>query len=405
MRRGFGWVGLLLLLAGCVGDPVTPTEPTSLWGRIFTVGQAEQIDAPLIWPDTQQVVMAWIGADETGVHQDIRAVRADGLSEKVVLPLPPVHPYAQQFAASLANTLHLLWLDANPNNETRLYSAIVTTNLELDRGPTLVSEQAARRYTSIPAGDGALWTISAGGLLAEPGLYVRYLDLVGRPQIRESYELVSDADWPTVTQRNDGTVDVFWIQNSTGKIFHATFADGVLENPRELLTTVTLNPGDRLDNFSAALDDTHSYLFWNISRADGQAESWFASAVLDSPKWSAPVRLGVVTAGDSSFQTGFNTGAAHSAQAGDPAVAWVRPLAGQFDVLPLAGVLEKTRLVMLYLRGGDIVAAQDIAPIHLPLSAPNLTSDRDRHLYLAWSQPNDSGSADLNLTMTRTLGK
>ncbi len=392
--------GLLLLTAAC-SPPASPISTrTSIWGSIITVGQSEQLDAPAIWPEADRVRVAWIGADKTGVHQDIRTLNAAGLSERVVLPLPPVHPYGQQFAAASTENLHLLWLDDNQSGETRLYDAEITSGLVIDRGPSLVTEQSAHRFIVVPNGKGEVWVISSGGLLAEPGLFIRYVDAAGRPRLSDDYRLTSDADWPAFDQRSDGTIDVYWIAYSDGQVFRAALTDGVLDNPQPITSTVNLNSGDRLESFSAGLDHTHAYLFWNITRADGQTETWMASGLLDSTDWAAPVRLQIDTTLTGSFETGFNSGSAQAAQPGTTSFAWAKPLNTQVDTLAVAGVVGK-QLVLLYYKNGTLVGYQDIARISGLFSAPNLLTDRDRHLYLAWTEPTARGYADLNLTMTR----
>src|SRR6185436_15660103 len=103
----------------------------------------------------------------------------------------------------------------------------------------------------IPREDGALWVISSGGLIAEPGLFIRDVDAAGRPRLSEgNYRLTSDADWPAFARRSDGTIDLFWITHSEGEVFHASFIDGTLENPQPITSTVPLNSGDRLESFN-----------------------------------------------------------------------------------------------------------------------------------------------------------
>ncbi len=402
----FALLGLILLLGAAACTPtaaVTPAPLTSLWGPIITFGQAAQTDAPALWPNGVGLWLVWIGADAGGVHQDTRTLTAKGLSQTVVQPLPPIHPYAQQVMPAGDDNLHLLWLDDNGSGETRLYDAEISSALELDRGPTLVSEQSAHRFTVVPGEDGDLWVISSGGLVAEPDLYIRDVDAVGRPRLADNDRLVEDADWPTAVRRNDGTVDLFWIAPSDGQVFHAGLKDGETQNPQSITSTVPLDTGDRLDSFSAALDSTHAYLFWNITRANGQSESWMTSAPLDTATWKAPARLSVDTTLTTPYQTGFNSGSVQMAQAGSTPFAWAKPLDTQSDVLPVAGTLDKTHLALLYLKDGQITGVQIIAATAGLLGTPNLKTDQNRDLYLAWAEPAALDHADLNLTMTRSF--
>ena len=87
---------------------------------------------------------------------------------------------------------------------------------------------------------------------------------------------------------------------------------------------------------------------------------------------------------------------------------WVRPLAGQFDTLPVAAYMDTAspttpdQVIVAYFRGGQVVGYQPIVPLQTTLLAPPaLYADRDRHLYLAWSEPTANGYAELKLTTTR----
>lgn len=362
------------------------------------MGESEQSDAPGILAQSDQIAAVWIGADARGVHQDARALRSDGLSEIVTLPLPPVRPRAQQIVAGSGGQFHLFWLDAVAD-ETRLFAALVTRALELERGPTLVSDEHTLRYTALANGDGSVWALSSGGVIAEPSLYARYIDAAGRPRLEDIYEVVSDADWPALIRAEDGGLWLFWLRHSDGRALRSPFVNGRAEDPQPISAGLPLNPGDRLMAFSAALATQEVYLFWNVTRANGAAESWYTAGRLDAAGWAAPqpLRFSVL---DGAFETGFNTGTAQQAAAGERGVAWARPLAASPDVLPVAGVVDD-QLVVLYLRAGTVAGYQQMTPVRGLLGAPNLLTDRDRHLYLAWAEPGAAGRARLQLALTR----
>jgi hypothetical protein len=390
---------LAVLLAACASPTPTPTPLLSAWGDIITLGQAEQMDAPSLWAFPDRTITAWIGADDTGIHQDTRTMTKDGLSARVVLPLPPKNPYAQQMYPAEDDNVHVLWLDANPDGQVRLFGAVITPELKVERGPTPITEQITRRYTVLPNGDGSLWVISSGGLPIEPELYARYLDPQGRPRFGSSDPIATDADWPALTQANDSTIYLFWIRPSNGEVMRSIIVNGIPENPQPIAETVALNAGDRLISFSAGLDQSLGYLFWNVSRADGQAETWITSGALDADTWDKPKRFGIdKTKGN--FETGFNSGTASAARGGSQWLSWGAPLAGQFEVLPLA-VVNDGKLGIAYLQNGAAVGYQDIASISGLIGMPSLLTDRDRFLYLAWSEPTAAGKANLKLTTTR----
>jgi hypothetical protein len=50
-----------------------------------------------------------------------------------------------------------------------------------------------------------------------------------------------------------------------------------------------------------------------------------------------------------------------------------------------------------------MLAFQHITPVQALLRPPVLRTDRDRYLYLAWSEPGDSGVADLKFVSTRPI--
>jgi hypothetical protein len=394
------WYIAPLLLAACTVFGASPTPVTSSWGTVIHLGQTEQPDAPALWTTQNRLTAVWIGADDTGIHQDIRTIDSAGISERVVLPLPPRNPRDQRIFPAAGDNLTVLWLDGNETGAIRLYAAVITPERQVERGPTAASEEATWRYAAAPNGDGSLWVVSSGGLVYAPGLYARYIDSEGRPRLELNSQIVSDGDWPALVKTNDGTTYLFWIQPSDGQVFRAVFADGQLTDILPVTTAALLNPGDQLRHFSAALDQTHFYLFWNIVRSNGEAETWFTSEQSNKAGWQQPVRLGI-TPYTQSFETAFNSGTARAADMGEDWVSWGMPLSGQFDVLPVAAFLNSGQLGIVYLKGGAVVGVQDITPVSRLLSLPVLTTDRDRFLYLAWSEPNNSGQADLKLTTSR----
>lgn len=389
---------LLLILAGCdTGD----TRPEmSLWGPVVTLGEAEQSAAPALSVLPGWVAAFWVGADDTGVHQDTRLVDVGGLSERVVLPLPPVHPYGQQSAPASAGNTHLLWLDAGDDNLPRLVNALITPEMTVDRGPLLVSDRRTLHYSLLPAGDGGLWVVWSGGSPAEPGLYVQTIDGAGRsPHPRP---LGVTGDWPLLAAGN-GTTYLFWLNRAEGQVYGGELLAGVLATRRVLVTPPDMLPGDRLLAVQAGLDQTHAYLFWTITRAAGGTETWYAAGSPAGGDWSPPARLGIVTTLDTPFTTGFNSGTARQSADGTEWLAWASPAPAQYAVLPVAAAWGK-RLIVVYFQGGRVVGWQDIAATNGLIGTPLLAADRDLHLYLAWADPQPAGYAALRFTTTRQGG-
>lgn len=396
----WGVVSLLLFLAACSTTSVQP-PPVSAWGEIITIGQAQQTAAPAIWSFDDHVLLAWMGADTISVFQTLRTYSHEGLSDSVALSLPRAYPYSQQLLPGSDGYAHLLWLDANVSNEVRLWGALIDPSLKVERGPTELAEELTWNYVALPNGDGSFWAVTGGGLLAEPRLSARFMDVAGRPRMENIYQVVFDSEWPELVHDQAGQIVLFWIGYTDGMIYYSPFADGIAANPVAITNSVFLNNGDRLNDFSAGVDDTHIYLFWNITRADSSRESWYTAGTLDSEQWKAPVRLGLNTADTTPFETGFNGGAGQVAHPGEQWLSWVRPLRGQFETLALAAVLDDKDLLMVYLRNGAVVGYQAVAPVTLLLGTPNVVTDRDRHLYLTWADATSNQSADLKLTMTK----
>ncbi len=402
-------LGTLLLLAAC--QPATPTPtplPQSAWGSVITLARAEQTDAPALAITNNGLIAAWVGADDSGVFQALRAVTADGMNEPIRLPLP-VRPYAQQFAPASADRQHLFWLDSNVDGETRLFTALLKPNLERDRELTILTRAATRRYTLLPIGQGAVWAIASAGLASEPALVAHYVDGDGRWRLSEKDQIAAYADWPTALQHTDGTWSLFWLRTTDSAVMQAGFIDGQLVNPHTVVEGLQLNAGDRLESFNAAQDTTHLYLFWNVTRADGRRETWFTTSPTAAPSWQSPVQLRIAIPEDTSFTapatsvyqpgSGFNSGVVFTASAGNLNVSWAKPAAGLFPILPIAAQVGQ-QIGLIFFRTGHIVAYRPMnlaTQINL-IGAPTLIVDRDLYLYLAWSQPDPAGYANLQLT-------
>ena len=384
-----------LLVTGCVPKQ----QPDSTWGPVFALAQAEQSHGPALWANTSHVTAAWVGADQTGVHQDVRMLAGNLLSETSALPLPPVHPYAQSLYPAAADSLHLLWLDAD-SGDTRLFAALVSPALTLESGPNTISGGETLNYAAVPAGDGSLWAVWTGGPPGEPALYARRIDSIGRPAA-DIMTLAHDADWPALAWTTAGTRHLIWRCASSGELYHSILRDDGLSHITPTGIAVSAEPGDRLHSLYAAVDRTHIYALWNITRASGAEQVWFTTSAIDGGRWQAPQRLGVESEQtETAVETGFNTGPARAAHAGDDWLRWAAPLSGQHDVLPIVAQ-SGTGLTVIYMRAGQIIGYQITVPQVKIIGPAHLASDANRHLYIAWAEPEDNGPATLRLTTTR----
>lgn len=388
---------LLALAAGCAAA-VPPS--TTAWPAL-TVGQAEQSAAPAMWAGVDGLTLAWVGADDSGIHQDARAITPGGMTAAVVLPLPPARPYGQQLAPAAGSDRHLLWMDADAEGQNRLYAAVITADLAIKRGPTPVSAEATRRYAVLSNDDGSLWVVSGGGLPAEPRLRAYYIDPSGRPRQDSLAPLAADADWPSFVRWGGGAVDLFWWQPSDGAVKYAPFdaENGTLGSPTSV-TTLNLAPGDRLEALSAAHDRTRGYLFANLTRAGGERETWFAGGMAGAAAWGDMRRLGIEVQAGRAFEAGFNAGDVLAAGPGELWLSLAAPAQGDFERLP-AAALAGDDLGIVYFEGGQPAGFQVIAPDAGLIGPPALQADGERFLYLAWAQPARSGSAALRAASLR----
>lgn len=383
------------MCAACQTSP-EPPQPSSAWGDITTITQAEQSGAPSVWADPSRLIAAWVGSDDAGIHHDVRGWVDGKLSPVTVLPLPPAHPYAQSWVTGSGDSLHLFWLDSASNGETQLFSALIDPQLAVERGPTEVSNTLALRYAAAPGNDGQAWIAWSGSVLAEPELNLQAIDDAGRPQLPQRIAL--NADYPAIVRANDGTMLLFWLES--GQLMRAVLANGALLEQTTLINAVYLGAGDRLHSLSAGLDRTHANVFWNLTRATGQNETWVVSTAIGATTAAQPTLLMIETLPRSSFETGFNTGSATAAGSGNTPLSWAAPLAGQYDALPVA-VQSPTGLGVVYIREGAIAGYQEVVGGTQLIGTPTLISDRNRDLYLAWFQPSADGAAGFLLTTTK----
>ena len=395
---------LAMLLTACMPSSslsITPTAiPRTAWGDIYTIGQASYAPAPNMIVDKGDVLMAWVGEDDERVFQAFRSWREGQLDEIAIPVLDSFSPFEARIFPADQDGYHLLWLDTDFDTEKiQLFSAYLDNTLTTIIAPDSISDQQTSHYTAINEGQGALWVVWSGGLLAEPSLQVVRIDGLGRPMFPE--RLTLDGDYPVFAKTLDNQVYLFWISRVNQRVMRAAFIDGELENIRAISQLPERATSDRLAEFSVMFDRTHYYLFWNITREDGQSETVFSTAPLESDDIVIPQALRISVDNSNSIQTGFNSGIVSTAvSAGTTRLSWARPLNESADILPIA-VQNGSSIGIVYMQGGAIIGYQSLAETGRLLASPQITTDRDRHLYLTWSQPTPYGIADLNFTTTR----
>ncbi|MEO0561504.1 MAG: hypothetical protein AAF125_05300 [Chloroflexota bacterium] len=395
---------LLWVSVGCRPvDVVTDATDTSLWGAVWTVAEAPLVNAPAIHATHEQVMLGWVGSDVAGVHHDVVALGETGRSERTVLPLPPRAPRDSALYPAAGARRHLLWLDiADGDGRTaQLYSAVIEDTLEVFRGPLPVGEDGALCYDALPTLDGGLWALWNDGDATNPTLHSGFIDPTGL--VLRTQPLVNTTGCPVVIA---GLEDDYVLWAADNRLRLATFLNGRLVGVRAITSTPVLSSGDRVRAITAGADETTLHVFWNVSGADGRSTVWTAGGAGTASAWTEPRPLSL-TAGDTPAvaETTYNTGSADSATLGDGiAVRWAAPLRGPTNVMPVAVVTDDGVLGVLYYAEGDAVAYQRLMTVGTLLAPPALRTDRDRHLYLAWSEVTPGGPARLRLTSTKALG-
>ncbi len=392
------------LLTACMPNStlsITPTPvPRTAWGDIVTIGQASYAPAPNIIVDNGDVIMAWVGEDDERVFQAFKGWRNDALDTIAIPVLESFSPFEQKIFPADQDGLHLLWLDTDFDTEKiKLFSAYLDNTLTTIIAPDSISDQQVTHYTAIDDVQGALWVVWSGGLLAEPSLNVMRIDGLGRPMFPERLRL--DGDYPVFARTHDNQIYLFWTSRVNQQVMRAEFIDGELHNIIAVSRLPDRATSDRLAEFSVSFDRTHTYLFWNITREDGHAETYISTAPIDSDEVTTPQPMTMSVDASNTIQTGFNSGIVSTAvSAGSTVLSWVNPLNESADILPVA-VQNGESIGVVYMQGGAIIGYQSLAETGHLLGSPQIATDRDRHLYVTWSQPTAYGVADLNFTTTR----
>lgn len=329
------------------------------------IATANQVESPAAVRSGDSWYVFWVGDDEAGVHQDARRISGDGLlDETVILPLPPRHPFAQAVIPSVG-AMHLLWLDADDTSpdQNRLFTALISTDLTVERGPTALSEAPTLRYSAIGRPDGGYWAAWIGGIegsLSARGLYVAAVDALGRP--RPAQLTIENADHPAFVRNPDGTLWLYWLDHPSGALRRAALddsGDGVLSRQEILSSGVYLDRGDRIDLLQAAVSDTGDVtIVINLTRSDQRAESWVIEQL--GSIWSAP----------SALYAGSGAHVRH--------VRMVSPTQA-------AGVTD-AGIITFAIENGAVKRQDVIVPEARPLRPPHIALSDTQQL-IVWSQP------------------
>jgi hypothetical protein len=334
-----------------------------------------------------QPLFSWIGADERGVHHDARLAMGDG----VTLPLPPRQPREQRLIAGQGGRAHLLWLDVDEDGATHLYSALlVTPTLEVERGPTQISDGQVLDYAAAEDASGGVYVAYSGGHIGEPSLVLTGIDTQGRPL--PALDQMRGAEMPTFLWQG-GQLHVFWIDRERAMVMGASADGGRIRDARPLVPTPYLQAVERLLDLRAGADESTLYLIWNVEDANG-FRTLYTSATLADGIWASWSPLGARIRAGAGIETVFNIGALQPYRANDETLSLASPLAQDSAVLPIAGERDGN-LTMLYLVHGEVYGEQVLRENVTLLAPPHLAADLERNLHVTWSQIGADGSADL----------
>lgn len=385
--------GLLVLvigLAGCAAPTMPPAPIVTAWGNVQMIAEVPNADAPALLTGSDQRWLAWTEVrDGDNRHMTLRD------ATPTILALRAWFPFGYTLLSAGDDKAHWLWLDRTADSDSlRLQSALVSADRVAEVGPIVLSRGLTTRYSAVALAQDKALIVWSEGAVGATMLNITQLDAAGRPPFAEPLGIYGN--YPTLTRTREGVVWLYWLQDG---VWRARLEGTQATDIRRLMDAPILSVSDRLEALTAAQDDTHTYLFWQVVDRVGQPRTLMSSALSASPQWTdpQPLQFGI---GERPFVTTYNGGSAQAVIDGTLPTGWARPVAEQQTVLPVA-VTWGNRLGVLYFQGGRTMGVQDLLGAGTLFSAPQIASDRDRHLTLTWSQPVNGQTARLLLLSTR----
>ncbi len=403
---------LMWLFAGCTAADTPTPEATpspqqavdareSVWGAVFRLAQTPQTDAPALLATGSGVWLAWSQSAESG-------------SQHLIWP-PGQQPYTPQIDATHPLAYRwfpgggradrgwhwLFWLDRDENASHLKAVTIADDNGETLRTHT-VSTTTTYDYTLARTPDLSTQVVYSGAFREQTALYTNILhsggNLLGRSTLR------LDATHPALIRVAD-TLWLYWMEtqpdNTDKRVYRGRLLRDELQDVQQV-GTLPLSDGATLDAFSAASDDSHSYLFWQIRQADSTRSVWFSSAAHSSEMFSSPAEMTFRVIDDSAVDVPFNTEGVQSARlngAAAPAFVAVPAAHESHEMLPVALHTGNT-LGVAYFDNGTLAGYQDVLRTGALLRAPSISTTILDDIYLTWSEPAAGAPATLYLTTT-----
>lgn len=346
----------------------TPGGTSYARGSVLTLVDTPQTDPPALAVSGDRLMAFWIGSDERGVHQDAALIQDGAVEKSLVLPLPPNHPFSQRALAVADGAALLFWLDQGTEDETALFVARISPDLQVERGPVQVSAEPVYNYAITTDGAGGAWVVWSGGAASEPALNVRQIDYDGRPL--EPLKLGAAGDFPQLTYDLDGAIWAFWLAN--GRLWRGRFIGGHLVGDADPLTAaIQLEAGDFLSDLRVGSDGRYGYVFWNVVRQIGHAETWMMVGSFNDPFWAQPRPY---------------------TDPGGSRVEFVSPLDQPASPLPTAVVSNGGLSIVYWQNGISQTAIPAASPVHT-LRPPALIGGANGDLSLAWAEPGSETAA------------
>ncbi len=255
---------ILVITSGCSGAAVTPYPS---WRALRRIDKVTPHDQPALQLVGTTPIFAWPG--DPAVPQ-LRLLDLNRASDPLVLPIGSTSRHVSLYPAAGSN-LQILWLDETLPGESRLFSAILDANRNVERGPNVISNRPTLDYsaTLMPSGDlVVLWMEANDG-----PLYAQFVDTDGRP--RPPLRLADSGRYPAAVYDQRGTLHVAWVESSTPRLWaihYSAFADGLPAPVQgDVIGLITLEDNEALESFTLGLDSTNVYNLWgrlNLKRPD-----------------------------------------------------------------------------------------------------------------------------------------
>jgi hypothetical protein len=389
--------GAWMLTAACQPPPTPPipqATPAGLpWGAPKSLGQAESLSAPSIAfsPDDSAVsldgttMFAWAGAD---AQESRLYAQSTEMTAPTILALKVTTPLDVTIVPSGSGYFHLLWRD-DVEGKPHLFYSLFNKEAVAVLDAYDLSEQPVYNFAVLSREDGSVRIVYSAGWVAEPRLFVHDIDAKGRSQFPVQLEQVGDL--PVLLQDDSKRIWLFW-QMEDGSVWNAQLIGTTLVDPQSVVTSPALEPGDLIMHMSIAGDYSYyRYLFWQIVRADGIPETWYAVGEIRARQpqiWSPAMRLTIPTLGDTTINVGYRVGQVTASERGADLVGWGRPLEGlalAIGIVPIAVQIGDV-LGIAYLQKGNIIGYQRLARVGEMISAPILAGRSNGSLLMTWAE-------------------